>query len=76
MVKISSARWIVILKKIKSIPTGEKRQVCGMFFLISICLPKKKMDEQFSYQCLFKQIFEKGQQDREEKGTSLYNCKR
>lgn len=55
------------LKKINQYPQGKKGKSVENF-LIYICLPKKKIDEQFSHQCLFKQIFEKGQQDRKEKG--------
>lgn len=65
VVKISFARWIVIKKN--QYPQGEKGKSVD-FFKIYICHPKKKTDEQFSHQCLFKQIFEKGQQDRKEEG--------
>lgn len=54
-------------KKINQYPQGKKGKY-GEKFLICICLAKKKIDEKFSHQCLFKQIFEKGQQDRKEKG--------
>lgn len=46
----------------------EKTEVSGKFFL-QICLPKQKIDEQLSQQCLFKQVFERGQQDRTEEGS-------